>query len=92
MYEHVRNRFSADSASEDADSFQTVIVCLLYPLGYVHINVSGDLAVSVAELAADSLDRDSRLRHEARVSVPERVYLHPVAEYLLSVISEKLGV
>ena len=60
--------------SEDLHQIQAAVIRFPDLIGDVHVDLLRDGAVSMSELTADGLDRDTGLRHEGCVRVPERVH------------------
>ena len=79
-------------ALEDLDEIEALIVCFSDFIGYVHVDLFGDRAVSMSELSADCLDRDTGLRHEGRVRVTERVNGQRGAVDLRDMFAKILGI
>ena len=54
-------------------SIQSPVIRFSHFVCDVHVNLLRDGAVSMSELSADGLDRDTGLRHEGRVCMTERM-------------------
>ena len=78
--------------SEDLHQIQAAVIRFPDLIGDVHVNLFGDGAVSMSELPADGLDRDTGLRHETGIGMAETVNRQGRAVDLRYMLSEILAV